>query len=492
MKYKIKILPKLIGVLVILLMTNCAKDEFFEQIKNSNDISLEQFKRETGISNFSTSLKINNNQNSLEARNPDGTYELSDFIIDTEIIKKYVVDEKVTYTFKIIPVDIVNDKIYNLTYFYKDGWQTIVLELKPTEENLSLLRQGLTTIFEGTATRLFQSDLPSPVAQWCVTINFTNSHCTGTGPCESGVCDQCELCVSSGSATICGPDEISVLYIDAGPSTSGGGPGDGTGGNGNTGSPSNPTDTEISIIPNLEELEIDIDGNPNTIDDATNIRKLNKLTKNKPDGTKTKIKQRIDQLKVALATSLKENGSMFDSNQNILPSYNQGPNFTAFANTGLPQYYIVLHMHQNYFLPDGSTTPKATPVAPSHTDIGNFLKLLQQTDNINTTSILVNRLGTYALRVSNKDSAIDANNLFTAPWPNQYTPNEDVKEFVDAYDRFITEVYQTEPLNDQNVMDAFIKFINTFTFSSSGNTLGISFYQAVYDSEGNIIDWVKL
>jgi hypothetical protein len=87
---------------------------------------------------------------------------------------------------------------------------------------------------------------------------------------------------------------------------------------------------------------------------------LNKLTNNKPDGTKSNIKNRIDQLRNVLSTSFKENGSMFDDNQNILAPFNVGPNFTSWANAGQLQYYISLHMHQNNYIPAGSTTPKPT------------------------------------------------------------------------------------------------------------------------------------
>jgi RNA polymerase sigma-70 factor (ECF subfamily) len=58
--------------------------------------------------------------------------------------------------------------------------------------------------------------------------------------------------------------------------TSSGAAGSGSSGSSSTGTGST-TNDEIPIETNLEALELDIDGDPNTIDDATNIRKINMI-----------------------------------------------------------------------------------------------------------------------------------------------------------------------------------------------------------------------
>ncbi|MEO8934658.1 MAG: hypothetical protein ABI295_10145, partial [Xanthomarina sp.] len=68
--------------------------------------------------------------------------------------------------------------------------------------------------------------------------------------------------------------------------------------------------------------------------------------------------------------------------------------------------------------------------------------------------------------------------------------NQTWKEFVDKYDGLVTELYIANPSDDSNIMNGFIEFINTHLVN--GQTMGLSFYQAVYDSQGNIINWVKL
>lgn len=221
------------------------------------------------------------------------------------------------------------------------------------------------------------------------------------------------------------------------------------------------------------------------LDDKDNIKDLNKLTNNKPDGTKTIIKNRIDQLKSLLLTSIKENGSMFDSDQNILPPFNTGPNFTSWANSGQPQYYISLHMHQNNYIPKGTTSLKPSCPVQSDTDVLNFLLLHRQTNNKNTTAMLVSRLGTFAIRANNRNLANDAFDALS----NQ-DDDSALKEFVKNYNNLVMTPYESTPMNDYDILQGYIKFINSHLVN--GYPMGIGLYQAVYDNEGNIINWVKL
>lgn len=56
--------------------------------QNYEKISFEQFKKETGLKNFDTIVRTGLSQN----RNADGTYEVSDFNISTDLIKKLIVN----------------------------------------------------------------------------------------------------------------------------------------------------------------------------------------------------------------------------------------------------------------------------------------------------------------------------------------------------------------------------------------------------------------
>jgi hypothetical protein len=246
---------KSVMYVLFFLFFSCQNEDLIEEPHvhlSKSDISFNQFKRETGLTTFETTIKINQSQLGFQYRNPDGSYELSDFIISTDLIKRVVIDEKTTYTFQVHPVEeSYSDRFFNLTLFYKEGWQSLLVELKPTDENLIQLRDGLTDKFEGTMTRLYQSDQPLIGAQGCTTVFITYWHCTGTGQCANGTCDQCELCVSSDSYTMCGSNPSQgnpVLYLSAGPST--GGPSGSSG----SGASTSTLNNEIVIDPNIIDI----------------------------------------------------------------------------------------------------------------------------------------------------------------------------------------------------------------------------------------------
>ncbi len=256
MKNLFKIFIQSMLFFVFIMLSNCSKDEFTNQIKNSKsktDITLEQFKKETGLNNFKTTISIPKNINVI-AKNADGTYELSDFNISTDKIKKVIINEKTTYTFQIETIDEkYGDRFFNLTLFYKDGWQSIIVELKPTTENLEQLKLGITEKFEGTLKLLYKSELTQNNMLGCTTVFITNWHCTGcTGPC-----DWCSLCVSSESYTMCGSEPVAAepFFLDLGPSTIGGGPSDGT----------NTDTTNINSTTTNDEIAIETNISPNTI-----------------------------------------------------------------------------------------------------------------------------------------------------------------------------------------------------------------------------------
>jgi len=132
----------------ILLLSSCdAEKDLLKKSsiaeKKISEISFSEFKKETGLNKFKTTIKTTTT-NDVFARNADGSYELSDFDIDTDIIKRLELDNKITYSFRIYPTVIISPtSFYNLTMDFKDGvWIQNVVELKPTLENFDNLMSG--------------------------------------------------------------------------------------------------------------------------------------------------------------------------------------------------------------------------------------------------------------------------------------------------------------------------------------------------------------
>lgn len=251
-----------------LFFINCSKDSYDSFEKQSSfiekDITFDRFKKESGLLDFENKFKIDGTLDAGLKKENTNKHVLNEFVIDTIVIKKLVRDKKTTYTFQVHPKNIKSNNIYNLTMFYKQGWQSILVELKPSKEYLLSLKQGVNSKFEGTISRLYQSNLSnsgktSRSSQLnCTTIFVEFWHCTRTGNCASGTCDQCNLCVGYDSYRLCdsepvGPDPD---HIDAGGSTGGGGSGEG-------GSNITMKNDEIFIIPNLYEVIPFLDGGVN-------------------------------------------------------------------------------------------------------------------------------------------------------------------------------------------------------------------------------------
>lgn len=103
MKKKMKIF-KLLFLSVFLVFFSCEKDLYDEHIHHEQkmrEISIERFKEETGLVNFETSVKVNPNLNNSNLRNTDGSYELSDFQIDTTTIRRIELIKKLRILFKL-------------------------------------------------------------------------------------------------------------------------------------------------------------------------------------------------------------------------------------------------------------------------------------------------------------------------------------------------------------------------------------------------------
>ena len=139
-----------------------------------------------------------------------------------------------------------------------------------------------------------------------------------------------------------------------------------------------------------------------------------------------------------------------------------------------------------------STLTPSNPIQ-SDVDVFNFLKLYKHTNNRNTTAFFVSRIGTFALRITDRTKASDAEEeLF------HYIENGEVvfnnknewERFYKKYDELVIQPYLKNNEDLNGILNGYIKFINTHTVN--GNTMGIGLYQAVYDENGNITNWIKL
>lgn len=228
MKKKMKVLIGLCCLIIIL--ASCEKDIYEEHIHNEhlkNSISLEQFKKETGIIDFKTSIKIPVSSENSSLR----TASLSDFNIDTELILKLInQDNKVTYSFKIEPVNFVgeeNEK-FNLVYLKEDDvWQYSILAFK--EANTTNQNQNIYQTFENLYdTRLANYTTLSFNTELCYSESYT-VHCTDNGPCSiaEGRCDGCWQCVTR---------FVNIFYCGGSSGTPSGSNGNPSNGNGGTNS----------------------------------------------------------------------------------------------------------------------------------------------------------------------------------------------------------------------------------------------------------------
>ena len=160
--------------------------------KRNYSITFDQFKNETNLHNFKTKIKLILN-NSF-ARNADGSYELSDFDLNTELIKKLELNEKTTYSFRIYPTIAVTPySFYNLT-MYKRGndWVQSIIEFKPTEANLEEVLSGKNERIDGKMSLLYTSNIDSLTTNnVCYKVEIVNSHCNKLGSCTSESCDGC-------------------------------------------------------------------------------------------------------------------------------------------------------------------------------------------------------------------------------------------------------------------------------------------------------------
>ena len=194
MKNLFKKALKLTIICSLLVLSSCEKDLYEDSIQNSNrnKISLNQFKNETKIKDFNTIFKVPVSANAMLNR----TAELSEFVIDTVAIQRYVSENnKTTYSFRVYSmVSIVQlDEKYNLVYTKENNiWEKSIIAFK--ESDGALLTENQFENFEKLYDSRIMSSSSSNVA--CITENYA-FHCTNSGSCaETGACDMCNLCVT--------------------------------------------------------------------------------------------------------------------------------------------------------------------------------------------------------------------------------------------------------------------------------------------------------
>ncbi|WP_187656463.1 hypothetical protein [Flavobacterium macrobrachii] len=222
MKQHIKKIQFLVIALFTIMLSSCSDDLYHQGSKpvtKNKTVSIEEFKRNTGLHNFSKTFKIPKD-NTIAYRNADGSYELSDFDINFDYIKQVVVENKISYTFNIVPKIVTSKSIFNLVVYNHDGnWETSIIELIPTDENFDKLLAGIDNEFEGSIRQVYASR----VQQDCNIIAYNVVRCIDPNSVKCRIeCDKCADCLKLIFFAVCnGNDIVQPLYVL--PGSSGGG-----------------------------------------------------------------------------------------------------------------------------------------------------------------------------------------------------------------------------------------------------------------------------
>jgi hypothetical protein len=504
MKQKFKIYPKLIGILAIFMLISCSKDEFVNHIKksqNKNEISFEQFKKETGLNNFSTTININpvNQQNISTSRLANGSYELSDFYISTDIIKKLESANITSYTFRIYPKEYREEdakKIFNLS-LYKIGniWETTIIQFTPTQINYESIKQGLTEQVEGKAKLLYKGDLTtySTSGNACFEITIISSYCEGCtgGSCDANSADGCPagVCyVNTSSFIICyyiGDENGSGGgFSGVGPPGDGIGPIGGPGGDGvsiiyNDPNALQPEDPR-PMTPNVKDTSVD--GHNFENDNILPCDQLKNFSKMEPLNRKTpNLKAKIDEIKEYASDTNFEHEVIYSLMKDSNGNYGTTPLVIASEHkSAKPRlygyFYGAIHSH----------TPNLSPMF-SWSDVYGLKSLFDGAAPYNKSEVTLLLVASesatsgnvlvYALKID------DINALTTKLNADMINPddpnNTDIKNKIKYADSKFKEKFK-DNMNNQDLEKVFLdNFANA----------GISIYKANNDE---LTDWNKL
>lgn len=200
-----------------------------------------------------------------------------------------------------------------------------------------------------------------------------------------------------------------------------------------------------------------------------------------------------------MPSQLTEDGAQYIKSGNSyterLPSFRSGDE-TRFDPDFVSNVEVALHMHQRQtYFTSNVQAPELVNIIPvfSDGDIAAFLGLGDFTNfaNQNITAILVSPAGTFALRMGDKDKMSVANallNLESRENNGELIGSADMKKLMDEYNDKIRT--PCGDLDDACFKANFKKFIKTFTLSN-GQSLGILLFEATFDANGNITNWVQ-
>jgi len=273
-----------------------------------------------------------------------------------------------------------------------------------------------------------------------------------------------------------------IFEIDPGFTGVGNGSGGFQNGNGNPFN-SNP-DQSLTVEPNLAL-------NINRTDEATRRRHLKSIVRGNSN-----VMSVITNLKSRLATTngavtFEEDGAMLDGpNGNILPPNRRDGHSTLWYNVPQP-YYIKVHMHQNQFYNERLELKPSNPVE-SDQDIYYFMRLFDYTNKITATDIHVSRAGTFALMVNDAEKVKAALRVLNPAYVAWKVDKLDPaalpwKDFMEKYNKAVMDTYEADPQDLLEMTLGLTRFIKNYKIN--GQDLGISQYEAIYNSSGQITDW---
>jgi len=211
-------------LLTLFTFVSCEKDLYEDAIQKSHQkrISFSQFKSETKVKEFETLFRVPLAHNGAANRSA----ELSDFIIDTLAVQKYVSENnKTTYSFRIysLATSVEIDEKYNLVYTkVDDNWEKTIIAFKERLNATASENQYEEFV------KIYDTRIPNTTSSAISEVCFTETylfHCTNTGQCrDTGVCDGCYLCVTRVvSVNFCGSSGGGITNPETG---SGSNPGD--------------------------------------------------------------------------------------------------------------------------------------------------------------------------------------------------------------------------------------------------------------------------
>ncbi|OYU81951.1 MAG: hypothetical protein CFE23_01200 [Flavobacterium sp. BFFFF1] len=215
---------KLSFVFWLLFACSTEQETVQQEKKQDNTITLEAFKKATGLKDFGSTIRIPHKSGDLAARNAG----MEDFIIDSEFIRQTLIDQKITYSFSIEPKVIKAQRtLYNLIVYYAHGsWQFSILEMKPSFAKFQQIKLGEEVKLDGEISEIYHTDTARGAD--CSMFSMEIHHCTHTGECRSGECDGCSLCVTYINFKVCRfdtEDYSTATYIEPENSNDGGGGG---------------------------------------------------------------------------------------------------------------------------------------------------------------------------------------------------------------------------------------------------------------------------